>query len=46
METLCQKIHFFPLKSFIDKTTLHFHSFNKIDEFVTTQCAIAIFYPF
>ena len=47
MEQLWQKkVFFFQLKSFVDKTTFHFHSFNKFDEFVTAQCATAIFYPF
>ena len=47
METLSPKkiAIFLELENFVDKTTLNFHSFNKIN-FVTTQYANAIFYPY
>ena len=31
---------------FIDKITFNFHSFKKINDFVTTQYTTALFYPF
>ena len=37
---------FFQLEIFVDKTTFNFHSFNKVNDFVTTQYTTAIFYPF
>ena len=47
METFWpKKLSFLQLKRFVDKTTFHFHSFDKINNFVTTQYATAIFYPF
>ena len=39
-------IFFFRLKSFVDKTTFDFYSFNKISDFVTTQYGTAVLYPF
>ena len=47
METLSPKkiAIFLELENFVDKTTLNFHSFNKIN-FVTTQYPNAIFYPY
>ena len=47
METLSPKkiAIFLELENFVDKTTLNFLSFNKIN-FVTTQYANAIFYPY
>ena len=35
---------FFQLEIFVDKTTFNFHSFNKVNDFVTTQYTSAIFY--
>ena len=48
METLGPKNNasFFQVESFVDKTTFNFHSFNKINDFVTTQYATTILYPF
>ena len=37
---------FFQLQIFVDKTTFNFHSFNKVNGFVTTQYTTIIFYPF
>ena len=37
---------FSQLEIFVDKTTFNFHSFNKVNDFVTTQYTTAIFYPF
>ena len=37
---------FFQLERFVAKTTFSFHSFNKIYDFVTTQCATTIICPF
>ena len=37
---------FFELESLVDKATLNFQSFKKINDFVTTQYATTIFYPF
>ena len=37
---------FFQLQSFVDKTTFNSHSFNKNNDFVTTQYATAVFYRF
>ena len=37
---------FFPIRKFINKTSLNFHSFNKVNDFVTTQYATTIFCPF
>ena len=37
---------FFECEIFVDRTTFHFHSFNKINDFVITQYANTIFYPF
>ena len=37
---------FFLLEIFVDKTIFNFHSFNKVNDFVTTQYTTAIFYPF
>ena len=50
METLCtRKCDFFQLERFVDKTTFHFHAFNKVNDFVTTQFDTTIrfylFYP-
>ena len=45
--TLAKKnCHFFQLESFVDKTIFHFHSFNKVNDIVTTQYATTIFYQF
>ena len=35
---------FSQLEIFVDKTTFNFHSFNKVNDFVTTQYTTAIFY--
>ena len=35
---------FFQLENFVDKTTFNFHSFNKVNDSVTTQYTTAIFY--
>ena len=37
---------FFQLEIFVDKTTFNFDSFNKVNDFVTSQYNTAIFYPF
>ena len=37
---------FSQLEIFVDKTNFNFHSFNKVNDFVTTQYTTAIFYPF
>ena len=37
---------FFQLEIFVHKTTFNFHSFNKVNDFVTSQYNTAIFYPF
>ena len=37
---------FFQLEISVDKTTFIFQSFNKVNDFVTSQYNIAIFYPF
>ena len=37
---------FLHLEIFVDKTTFNFHSFNKVNDFVTAQYTSAIFYPF
>ena len=36
----------FQLERFADKRTFNFHSFIKINDFVTTQCATTIIYLF
>ena len=41
-----KKIFFQNYKFFIDKATFNFYSFNKINDFVTTQHATAISFPF
>ena len=37
---------FFQLESFVDKAIFNSHSFNRINDFVTTQYVPTIFYPF
>ena len=37
---------FFHLEFFVDKTTLNFYSFNKVNCFVTNQYTTVIFYLF
>ena len=37
---------FFLLEIFVDKAIFNFHSFNKVNDFVTTQYTTAIFYLF
>ena len=37
---------FFEQEMFADKTFSNFLSFNKVNDFVTTQYTTAIFYPF
>ena len=37
---------FFQLEISVDKTTFIFQSFNKVNDFVTSQYNTAIFYPF
>ena len=41
-----KKKSFFQLEIFVDKTTFNFHSYNKVNDFVTTQYITPIFYPF
>ena len=37
---------FFQLEIFVDKTIFNFHSFKKVNDFVTIQYTTAILYPF
>ena len=37
---------YFRLESSVDKIIFHFHKFNKINDSVTTQYAITMFYSF
>ena len=37
---------FFQLESFVDKTIFNSHSFNRMNDFATTQYVPTIFYPF
>ena len=41
-----KKVSFFPIINFADKTIFNFHSFNKINDFVTTQSSNIAYYPF
>ena len=40
------KYSFLQLELFADKTTLNFHTCNKVNYFATTQSTAAMFYPF
>ena len=46
MEMVWQKVSFFPIIKFADKTIFNFHSFNKINDFLTTQYSNTAYYLF